>query len=251
MKFKLMVNSPETMKSFTRKMKAVENFLFDFDDTLTNTKLTVIAAITKLLVTNNIPTADIVRILPRFQKINASYWKKYEKRLISSEDVRNLRFKDLHQEFEFLPSWCSMSSSYLDFFKDSTIFADGAHELLTFLQTEKKKVFIITNGFEAIQRHRLSEMNLLPLIDGYITSEKFGAPKPNPDVINYAIQKLAGDKETTVMIGDSLNADISSALQAGIMSIHVSKQQTYRGKIAPTASVASLPAFLEWYKSTI
>ena len=56
--------------------------------------------------------------------------------------------------------------------------------------------------------------------DQIITSESVGVKKPNPRVFEFALEVANAKKENSIMIGDSLEADINGALSAGLHAIH-------------------------------
>jgi putative hydrolase of the HAD superfamily len=53
-----------------------------------------------------------------------------------------------------------------------------------------------------------------------ITSESVGAKKPNSRVFEFALEVANAEKENSIMIGDSLEADIKGALSIGLQAIH-------------------------------
>ncbi len=53
-----------------------------------------------------------------------------------------------------------------------------------------------------------------------ITSESVGVKKPNPKVFHYALKKANALASDSVMIGDSLEADIQGAIRVGMKAIH-------------------------------
>ena len=78
-------------------------------------------------------------------------------------------------------------------------------------------------GLSAIQRGRLSRSPLLPLFDAIVISEEVGVAKPDPKLIEVALEMLGcTDKTQAVMMGDSASADIGAAVNAGVDSIFFS-----------------------------
>jgi putative hydrolase of the HAD superfamily len=47
-----------------------------------------------------------------------------------------------------------------------------------------------------------------------------GVKKPNPKVFNFALESANARKDNSIMIGDSLEADIQGALDVGLEVIH-------------------------------
>jgi putative hydrolase of the HAD superfamily len=79
---------------------------------------------------------------------------------------------------------------------------------------------IITNGFEEIQSKKMINSKLYPYFEQIITSESVGVKKPDSRVFNFALKVSKATKENSIMIGDSLEADIHGALSIGMQAIH-------------------------------
>ena len=91
----------------------------------------------------------------------------------------------------------------------------------------KMKVALVSNGVSAIQRSRLAKCPLTPLFDAIVISEEAGVAKPDPRLLEIALEKLGcTDKSKAVMMGDSLSADIAAANNAGVDSIFFSLKGT-------------------------
>jgi putative hydrolase of the HAD superfamily len=96
---------------------------------------------------------------------------------------------------------------------------EGTFELLDYL-AEKYTLHIITNGFEEIQSKKMINSKIHHYFDQIITSESVGVKKPNSRVFEFALEVANAKKENSVMIGDSLEADIRGALSIGLQAIH-------------------------------
>ena len=59
-----------------------------------------------------------------------------------------------------------------------------------------------------------------------VTSESVGVKKPNPKVFNYALEKANAQSNNSIMIGDSIEADIEGALNFGLKAIHCDFEKT-------------------------
>ena len=62
--------------------------------------------------------------------------------------------------------------------------------------------------------------NIYHYFEKVITSESVGVKKPNPKVFLHALDLAKADKENSIMIGDSIEADIEGALSIGMKAIH-------------------------------
>src|SRR5690606_11537653 len=91
----------------------------------------------------------------------------------------------------------------------------GAYDALDYLKT-KYRLHIITNGPEKVQEQKLKNSKLDHYFKTITNSEKSGVKKPHPNIFKHALQLAETSPEQSVMIGDSLSADISGALGVGM-----------------------------------
>jgi putative hydrolase of the HAD superfamily len=95
---------------------------------------------------------------------------------------------------------------------------EGTHSILRYLY-EKYELHIITNGFQEVQNKKL----ITSEIDGYFktitNSEMAGMKKPHKKIFQLAINKARAEFQSSIMIGDNLDADINGALNAGMDAI--------------------------------
>ncbi len=52
-----------------------------------------------------------------------------------------------------------------------------------------------------------------------------GVKKPNPIIFDYALDLAKAKKENSIMIGDSLDADVQGALDAGLDAIYFNENK--------------------------
>ena len=83
----------------------------------------------------------------------------------------------------------------------------------------------------------------LPIFDGYfkavITSEVSNSLKPHKEIFDYAFRKTGADPAESIMLGDSIEADIQGAINAGIDQVYVNHLKR-EPPIRPTYTVYSL-----------
>jgi 2-haloacid dehalogenase len=93
---------------------------------------------------------------------------------------------------------------------------DGAVELLNSLQS-KYQLYIITNGVSKTQYKRLHDAKLDQYFKKIFVSEDIGYQKPMKEYFEAIIQRIPNfDFKTTLIIGDSLTADILGGSQMNI-----------------------------------
>ena len=94
----------------------------------------------------------------------------------------------------------------------------GAHELLRDLKQAGHPVILASSAEKDEAEHYLDLLNARDFVDGYTTSDDVKASKPEPDIVNAAVEKAGGG--AAVMIGDS-TWDCKAATRAKFPSIGV------------------------------
>jgi putative hydrolase of the HAD superfamily len=176
---------------------------------------------------------DVTDFLARYTSINFDYWKRYREDEISKEDLRYGRLKDTFDilKYEIDDDLIDiLSEEYIRVLPSYNHLFEGVIELLDYLQS-KYTLHIITNGFEEVQILKLETSGIKKYFDQIITSEAVGVKKPNPKVFMHALGLAKTTPQNSVMIGDSLEADIIGALNCGIASIHLTEEnKIHNGK---------------------
>jgi HAD superfamily hydrolase (TIGR01509 family) len=95
---------------------------------------------------------------------------------------------------------------------------DGVVETLKKLKAKNKKLALLTTSLEDLISPALEQYELRLYFDTILTAESVTMHKPDPQVIELAITHLKGNKESAIMIGDSVS-DLGAAKNAGIDSI--------------------------------
>ena len=173
---------------------------------------------------------DFKDFLNHYNPINHYYWKLYRENKISQEE---LRFNRLAKTFETLkfdiahPQINQIAALYIEKLSTFTHVFEGAHELLQNLSKDYS-LHIITNGFESVQHYKLANSGLQPYFEFTFTAEKVGFKKPHPKIFETAIQETQARVEHSLMVGDSLEADIEGALQCGMHAVHFNSHEEER-----------------------
>ena len=170
-----------------------------------------------------ISLSDFLRhYIPR----NQNYWKLYQVNQISHEDLRYYRLKDVFDALKFSISddlIHEISEDYIKYLPDSNHLFEGTIELLDYLKPNYT-LHIITNGFASVQQKKMKNAQLESYFTTVTNSEMAGEKKPHRSIFDYALSLANATKEESVMIGDSYEADILGALDAGIDAIYFNEQ---------------------------
>ncbi len=152
---------------------------------------------------------------------NQYYWKLYQVNQVSHEDLRYYRLKDV---FDILNVEVSkkvinqLSEDYISQLPNSNHLFDGAMEVLEYLQPNYN-LHIITNGFHFVQDKKLKNANIEHFFQTVTNSEMAGEKKPHPTIFEHALNLANASKQESIMIGDSLDADVEGAINFGMDAI--------------------------------
>ena len=202
-------------------MKAfVTDVFFDLDHTLWDFEKNSALTFKQILNDNkvNIKLEDFLGIY--IQK-NFEFWKLFREEKITKEKLRYLRLKDTFEELNYKVEdelINKLSDDYIGNLSTYNHLIKNAMEILNYLKP-KYKLHIITNGFEEVQKAKIMNSNIQHFFIHIINSDMAGVKKPHPAIFELALNKAKIGPENTVMIGDSLEADIIGAKNVGMNTI--------------------------------
>ncbi len=158
--------------------------------------------------------------IDRYTENNHRLWQQYHLGEISKEKLRAERFKNTFLQLGVKPELVphQFEDDYVRISPTKTNLFEGAATVLAYLQ-QKYQLHIISNGFKETTLTKMERSGLNPYFTNVIISEDVGINKPNSKIFNYALTKASATKEESVMIGDSLEADIRGAQAFGMKAI--------------------------------
>lgn len=151
---------------------------------------------------------------------NHQLWADYHLGKITKEFLRAERFSKTFLQLGIHPDAVphQFEDDYVNISPTKTNLFEGAENVLAYLQ-QKYTLHIISNGFKETTLTKMDLSGLNPYFTNVIISEDVGVNKPNPVIFEYALDKAKALKEESIMIGDSLEADIYGALGFGMEAI--------------------------------
>jgi putative hydrolase of the HAD superfamily len=165
-----------------------------------------------------------------YAKRNLELWDLYGKGEITKVELSLERFMHpLRQVGINDPELAiSIGKEYLDLLPTRTELVPFANQLLDYLSA-KYPLTIVSNGFVEVQYRKLKACNLEHYFDHVVLSEAAGALKPDKRIFEFALKLNNATNAETIMIGDSYEADIRGAQNAGIDQIYFNPNATTNG----------------------
>ena len=214
------------------------HLLFDADGTLYDFAETERRALSRLFGEYGIDGGS----RPIYEEGNRKCWEMYEDGRISIAFLSTERFRMFFSRLgkDWDPE--EAGNRYTRYLGKEGILIPGAEECLQELQG-RYSISLITNGIGCVQRDRIRRTDTGKYYSHVFISEDIGYAKPDPRFFSAVLSELGAEKESCIVIGDSLTSDIRGAELSGIDSIYISFSGEASGKA--TWSVSSYSALLD------
>ena len=200
--------------------KIFKDIFFDLDHTLWDFDKNSNYTFKKILNDNKI-NIDLDIFLKTYIPINNDYWKLYRENNISKDKLRYGRlidtFKALDRDVSDKIIY-KLSDDYIKHLSSFNFLIDETIPILKYLDS-KYNLHIITNGFQEVQNLKLINSGIDNFFKTVTNSEMAGVKKPNQKIFQLAINKANADFNSSIMIGDNLEADINGAFNVGMDAI--------------------------------
>ena len=199
----------------------IKHVFFDLDHTLWDFDKNSGLTFEKIFKLNAIDV-ELNSFLNVYEPINLNYWKLYREERVTKPQLRYGRLKDAFDQLELVVEddmIHHLSEAYIEHLSSFNYLFEGTHELLKYLEG-KYELHIITNGFSEAQEKKMITSNIRNYFKTVTNSEMVGVKKPNPKIFNFALEVAKAKANESIMIGDSLEADIEGAHKVGMDTIH-------------------------------
>jgi len=161
-----------------------------------------------------------------YTRNNHELWANYHLGRISKDQLRGTRFKKTFIELgcspDMIPS--AFEDDYLRICPTKTNLFPQAIEILSYLH-KKYDLHLISNGFKESTEIKISKTGLGVYFKTIVISEVVGINKPDKAIFAHAINGAGALKHESLMIGDSLEADVRGAMAFGMNAIYFNPQR--------------------------
>ncbi|WP_214072055.1 YjjG family noncanonical pyrimidine nucleotidase [Mucilaginibacter sp. dw_454] len=205
-------------------MSKYQHIFFDLDHTIWDFDKNAEEALHELYISHrlsNIGLASADVFIETYTQNNHRLWREYHIGNITKQALREARFKqtflDLGVHPDVIPA--GFEDEYVQLCPTKTNLFPHAHETLEYLRG-KYQLHLISNGFKESQDTKINGTGIGKYFTHIIISELVGVNKPDKAIFEYAVNLADTTKEQSLMIGDSLEADVLGALNFGMDAIY-------------------------------
>jgi len=225
------IKLPATKFSLLMNSFLSQPIFFDLDHTLWDFETNSRETLVELLLDFSSSIGENVQIevfFPVYSRINEKCWELYRKHEINQAELRIRRFEESFAACLIATGSASWLSEFAERYtlecpKKGALFP-GALETVSILAKESP-LFIITNGFEDVQRVKLEYSGLQQYITEMISSESTGYRKPDVRIFDYALKRSGSPNRHHWYIGDDYETDMLGAQAAGMTPLFFNPQK--------------------------
>ena len=211
------------MQQSTSEIK-YKHIFFDLDHTIWDFDKNAEETLYELYGIHNLkdiglPSAAL--FIETYTRNNHQLWADYHTGKITKDELRDARFKKTFIELGVHPDAMptGFENDYVQLCPTKTNLFPYAHETLKYLSS-KYTLHLISNGFKESTQIKIDNTNISIYFQQIIISEVVGVNKPDKAIFEHALNVAGAKKEESLMVGDSLEADIYGALNFGINAIY-------------------------------
>lgn len=204
-------------------MSRYSTILFDLDHTLFDSDQSEIDAFRQAMCAGDIE--DPEQHFSTYQKINLALWAEVERGETLAQQVRTRRFERLVETLDLEADPNLLADVYVEGLGMHGELYAGALEVLQHLAASSS-LALVTNGLGEVQRMRIERLKIADFFDAVAISAEIGAAKPGTEIFDVVFRELGGpEKESTLMVGDSLSSDIRGGANYGIATCWYNPKQ--------------------------
>ena len=161
-----------------------------------------------------------------YTRNNHALWADYHLGKITKEVLRETRFSktfaDMGVETHRIP--VKFEDDYVRICPTKTNLFPQAHETLSYLGN-KYILHLISNGFQESTEMKIEKTGLGDYFHTIVISECVGCNKPDQAIFEFALKGARATVPESLMIGDSIEADIRGAQAFGMRAIYFNPER--------------------------
>jgi len=174
-----------------------------------------------------------------YQRINHDLWAAFRHGEITQRALAGERFRRLLREVGGDPRRAArLGETYLDHLAARGDRLPGCRPVLRRLR-KRYRLGVVTNGIDRVQRSRLAASGLAPLFDAVVTSQSCGFAKPDPRILEVALDAMGVRARDALYVGDDPATDGGAARAAGVRFVWMDRGRGSGGR-RPARRVESL-----------
>lgn len=193
----------------------VKAVLIDIDNTIIDFNASAALAMNNAFIAFGLDIPDT--LFETFKRINDGLWNKIEQGEMTRAQLHKVRWNAIFNELGVDFDGEVFEKRFLSELFNSAVPIDGAEELLKYL-ANKYPVYAASNAFYEQQINRLNLTGFNKYIKQAFVSEKLGFSKPDKKFFDACFKDISCSPAETVMIGDSLSADVEGGKKYGLIT---------------------------------
>lgn len=224
------------MKDNLKNTKAI---LLDIDNTLIDFYKSAFIAVKKAFSICKLEFKD--SYFDILMTINDKLWIEIEKGKLDRDGLHKIRFNLLFKEIGIDFDGELVEKEFLNQLFYTAVAVDGATHILEYL-SKKYSLYAASNAIYLQQINRLSMLGMKKYFKKLFVSEKLGFQKPTKEFFDCCFLEMGSVLPSeTVMIGDSLSADIDGGIKYGLSTIWFNpNKKPIKDNIIPDYCINSL-----------
>lgn len=216
-----------------------DTLLFDVDNTLLDFDANEKESFKSMILDKGEEYSE--ELYETYKKINQELWEEVERGETKVDDVLYTRFSKLMKMYGKDVDGVEYENTYRFYLNQGIQEIPNVNEVLTELK-KKCRLYVITNGIKETQDSRMNRSGLVKYFEDRFISESIGANKPSSEFFDYVKNNIKNfDASKTLIIGDSLTADIKGGNLHGIDTCWFCRKGTVNNTdIIPTYEIHAL-----------
>lgn len=204
----------------------IKAVFFDIDDTLLDFKRSADNAMERAY--HSLGETMPAELSPTYHRINAELWRRIEEGTLSRAEHKRIRFKLIFDELGIKHDPRVFEEMFLKEMFSSAIEVKNADLILSRLRG-RCPLYAASNAPVAAQQiNRLKLAGMLEKLDGVFVSGDIGAVKPAKEFFVAVMERAKQQKaEECLFVGDSYEADIVGAKNAGMQTCLFDPKEKY------------------------